>query len=376
MKCEECLPLLEEYVDRELEGRTAERLAAHLAACLTCLDALNELSCEAELYASYQPDINVTPALWNAVQARIKEEKITAITAIFVAPPTRLQKWFAQQLEGFAEFGAQRFFQPTSAALVLTTIVIVAGVTSLLRSWPERQPEPSSTSQTALQPADNSGSTNILSQPNPHRLNNVALPTEVSKHPAIASGGDGTIGTLSHGTLNKRRIRNATTKDAVTTTTTTTAAAAKLRRASEEEALFEREVAELDGASTNLFMPKSLDGVETEIARHVEKSQLLLRSFRNAQLSALTYSSDIAYDKEQSRKLLYRNIILRRDAATQGSRQVEQLLNTLEPILLDIANLPDRPTSRDVLSIEQQMQKTEIVAELQVHSASATSSFN
>jgi hypothetical protein len=70
--------------------------------------------------------------------------------------------------------------------------------------------------------------------------------------------------------------------------------------------------------------------------------------------------------------LLYQNIALRRDAAARGDQSTTEVLNTLEPILLDIANLPNRAKARDVRSIEQRMEKKEIVAALQVRTLVAS----
>ena len=75
MNCEECLPLIEEYVDGELGDRVSEQIAAHLSTCQTCASEAAEFERELEIYASYQRDIAVTPAQWNIVRARIGQEK-------------------------------------------------------------------------------------------------------------------------------------------------------------------------------------------------------------------------------------------------------------------------------------------------------------
>jgi hypothetical protein len=105
---------------------------------------------------------------------------------------------------------------------------------------------------------------------------------------------------------------------------------------------------------------------DMDVARHAEKTELLLRSFRNVLRPLSARSLDVSYEKEQSRKLLYQNIALRRDATMRGDEPTAALLNKLEPILLDIANLPSRAQARDVRSIERRMEKKEIVATLQV----------
>lgn len=112
--------------------------------------------------------------------------------------------------------------------------------------------------------------------------------------------------------------------------------------------------------------------------RHVEQAQLLLRSFRNARPAdaGTRASSDIAYDKRQSKKLLYQNIVLRREAASRGNLPVESLLDSLEPILIDIANLPDRPALADVREINERMRRKNLVAMLQISSVESASARN
>ncbi|HMG73607.1 MAG TPA: zf-HC2 domain-containing protein [Pyrinomonadaceae bacterium] len=94
---------------------------------------------------------------------------------------------------------------------------------------------------------------------------------------------------------------------------------------------------------------------------HIEQSQMLLRSFRNA-------PEDIAFETQRFQKLLSRNVLLRCEAIAKGNLPEEEVLTTLEPILIDIANLPDRASKEDVRSITETIRKTEIVAMLQVYS--------
>lgn len=109
--------------------------------------------------------------------------------------------------------------------------------------------------------------------------------------------------------------------------------------------------------------------IDVETARHIERAQLLLRAFRNTRDSNAQPDPDLSYEKQRSRGLLYKNILLRRHAEAKGNMPVEELLGSLEPFLLDIANLPDRPSNDDVRSIKERMQKKEIVSALQVYSA-------
>jgi hypothetical protein len=109
---------------------------------------------------------------------------------------------------------------------------------------------------------------------------------------------------------------------------------------------------------------------DTGASRHVEQAQVLLRSFRNARAGGDPATSEVAREKRRSKELLYRNILLRREAASRGDVEVESLLSNLEPILIDIANLPDKPAPDEVRSITERMRKKNIVAMLQVADSS------
>ena len=101
-------------------------------------------------------------------------------------------------------------------------------------------------------------------------------------------------------------------------------------------------------------------------ASHFEKAQLLLRSFRNARAEGENATVDLSYEKREARKLVNDNILLRREAEAKRYLPVEDALNSLEPLLLDIANLPDKPSRGEVQLIRERIQKQEIIATLQV----------
>jgi hypothetical protein len=113
--------------------------------------------------------------------------------------------------------------------------------------------------------------------------------------------------------------------------------------------------------AASLFAPETI--------RHFEKAQLMLRSFRNASASKSSPATDLAYERQLSRRLLYQNILLRRDAEMKGNLPAEEALSSLEPFLLDIANLPDNPSSGELGGIRERLQRKELITSLQIASA-------
>ena len=101
------------------------------------------------------------------------------------------------------------------------------------------------------------------------------------------------------------------------------------------------------------------------IGRHAERVERLLRSFRNARLTEGDPTLDVADARRLSKRLLYSNIALRREAAGAGDLPVEGWLDSLEPILLDISNLPDNPSPDAVGSIKERIRRRQLVGVLQ-----------
>jgi negative regulator of sigma E activity len=107
---------------------------------------------------------------------------------------------------------------------------------------------------------------------------------------------------------------------------------------------------------------------QTLTAMHFEKTELLLRAFRNVRVAESGSSAEVAYERKQARQLVLQNMMLRREADTAGDVQVAALLENLEPILLDIANLPAKPAADDIDVIKERVERKNIVALLQVNS--------
>ena len=107
---------------------------------------------------------------------------------------------------------------------------------------------------------------------------------------------------------------------------------------------------------------------ETMTALHFEKSETLLRAFRNVSMDEPQSAAQIAYERKRAQQLVYQNMILRREADASGDIQTESLLENLEPILLDIANLPAKPDKDALKVIRERVERKNIVPLLRVNS--------
>jgi len=107
---------------------------------------------------------------------------------------------------------------------------------------------------------------------------------------------------------------------------------------------------------------------QTMTALHFEKAETLLRAFRNVRLDEPGTAAEVGYERKRAQQLVYQNMMLRREADAAGDVQVASLLESLEPILLDIANLPDRPAGDAVRVIRERVERKNIVALLQINS--------
>jgi negative regulator of sigma E activity len=107
---------------------------------------------------------------------------------------------------------------------------------------------------------------------------------------------------------------------------------------------------------------------QTMTALHFEKSETLLVAFRNVRMNEPGAAAEVAYERKRAQQLVLQNMMLRREADASGDIQISSLLENLEPILIDIANLPDKPDKDAVRIIRQRVERKNIVPLLRVNS--------
>lgn len=106
---------------------------------------------------------------------------------------------------------------------------------------------------------------------------------------------------------------------------------------------------------------------ETMTAIHFEKAERLLLGFKNVRLNEPGAATKVGYERKRAKELVYQNMMLRREADAAGDVQIASLLESLQPILLDIANLPARPDQDSVRVIRERVERKNIVALLRVN---------
>src|SRR5689334_10825152 len=122
MKCEACQSILEEYFDGELPAKAVKEVRAHLASCPACAAELAVLRQSHELYTRYERDVEVTPALWAGIEARIKTER--------AALPDRTAS------SGWGDWFKGLFAMPhISPAFAAALVVLAIGLTVVVMTY-------------------------------------------------------------------------------------------------------------------------------------------------------------------------------------------------------------------------------------------------
>ncbi len=304
MKCDDCLNLLEVYLDGEAGERNREHVQEHLMKCASCTSAFEALTAENELFARYDRELEISPVVWNGIAARITADGNGAATSKF-----SFSEWFA----GLFAMPSFKFAMP---AVAFVLIAIVVGVAY----WKTRQPAPQPTPQIAQ---GNNGAP-VTSKP-------------VDKQEVVPAG-------------TQKKYDDVRVEPIVAMGPKQTKVKGTHRTEPQPEILF------TDAAYSDME--------DKDTATHLEQAEKLLISVRSIEITDDDQEVDVSYEKSESRRLLNENIVLRRDAEMAGKFPAKSVLGSLEPFLIDIANLPDKAPAKDLRQIRDRVQKTEIVAEL------------
>ena len=384
-------------IDGELaRSEDVREVESHLQACAACQSAREDFLLFRERIASYQP----TPE--NLVAQREALKNILASGTAAVSSPLAgaragrdTEKSARSPLRPFATWrgrirGFFRLPSPRSPAAIATAaLVLIAIASGLMFYLNARRTEPTLARRPASSHADRDGARGGASASD--ASGRESSPAQENQ-PVIAEAGKQAGGEVAEvEAMRDQRhhapnIRNRRAEGRGRT------GSLNIKREGGESARVERDPANRQPAPSRLApeieTPIAADrtiaaitrferefpiDTDSKTARHVVQAQLLLRSFRNARLSDQSAAFDIAHEKQRSQKLLYQNIVLRRQATARGDLPVERVLSSLEPILIDIANLPDRPALGEVRSIKERMQRQNIVAMLQVSGAAVAS---
>ena len=302
MKCDDCLNLLEAYVDGEAGEHESERVRTHLMTCSACENEFAALTAESELYARYDRELRISPATWNGISARIATEN----SAVESGERRDVRGWFA------GLFAWPRLGLAFSGAMAVVLSMFAVGYL-YFRTQPDR-------------PLHTAG------------INNVRAGSALIENQADAPV---ETGSEPNNFDNPTRAEQSADK--------TKEPRRPQRLVDDPGVLF------TDAAYTAME--------DRDTASHLDQAQKLLVSFRSLPADD-DQDVDVSYEKSESRRLLSENVVLRRDAEASGKFPTKSVLGSLEPFLIDIANLPDKAPASEVRQIKDRVQRTEIVAEL------------
>lgn len=308
MSCD-CTEKISQLIDGELPEMEARAMQRHLNECLECQQARTEfLSLRSEI-GSYIPSLN--SAAQSDALRRIVGRQRQPVSDITSARP-----------------GWTWIFSPR--ALAFATVILLVALAGFFgyRALQQKETAPARIAETTPSPVPTTPE-----KVNPQSGNDsaVAITTPPKSSSAPAPKRDRAVRQIPNNIADVKRVRPETATNPTTSSS----------NAGEFQAL---------------------------TAMHLEKSELLLRAFRNVRAAETGTPAEIGYERNQAQQLIVRNMMLKREADASGDVQVASLLENLEPILLDIANLPDGADADDIRVINDRVERKNIVALLQVNS--------
>ena len=329
MKCEKYLDLIDDLIEGELDRQTSQKLNLHVFACPECRARYETLKQEKEIYARYLFDAEPPADLWAKFQTKLENE---AVENSGSAKIHAVISGWRENLTGFLRL---------SPAVACGALILALGIGFVLFNFLANENAPVNVPLAKNQPEtidiendiENIKSEN--SRANVKENKNFVPPKNI----------------IARNEKPETKIKTAMVEETKI----------KKKAVSENRNASGIEIARLTDAQ------RQIRTLESEAVKQVEKVELLLRSFRNARSVEGGEAFDVAYEKEQARKLLEKNVRLRRDAETYGSFDTEEILSRVEPYLIDISNLESEPSPDKVRDIKERVKSQNIIAGLQIY---------
>lgn len=342
MNCEKYLNLIDDLIEGELNEQDAGQVNSHFLVCPQCASYYRTLEQEKETYARYLFDVEPPTDLWIKFQAKVKTgaQPVSQIPETAAAAPVRKTNIF----EFFRLYPALGF----AVALIAFGIGLWKFMPGGNVGGNERLAKKESNNIQAI-----SGQSGESSK---GEARDLPAKDEIDRPLASAKA----FKPVKESVSLKRRSNDRTANKLVAAGTPKT----------------DRKI--ISGGVGNYSPVKpspgkeqlrqlQLSALEKATTQQIEKIELLLRSFRNARVDEGGDFYDVGYEKQQARKLLERNVRLRQMAENYGTLYTEEILDRVEPLLLDIANLENNPLPEKVLDIKARVKNQNIIASLQIY---------
>ena len=324
MNCKECLSNIDEYFDNGLDLETADRMDAHLFACGMCQVVYEDLKHEQETYSRYLLKIKEKPTAWDSVRREIRNTGTVADSQDETGD-SGFYKWFPGAIVR----------QPFLATLCVLLLMSSVGFSLWYRAYLHKIV---------------SGVASSSANEKKDELNSTHATADLKTNPVRSES------------KRQEDYKRRTPKDLLTTPSVRTSYKKKSAEPTNP----------LDDAINE--SQEVFDSSEVALNRHIEKCEMVLRSFRHAVIEKDKADFDISYERRLASELLNNSIKFRHEAQNQGNLPIENLLVDLETILGDITQLPKKATSSNANLIKERIQKSGIIPKLQVQSSIARAS--
>jgi hypothetical protein len=325
MKCEDCLFLIDDLIEAELDEHSAEQIDLHLFICPECAVQYELLQEERKIYTHYWLAAEPSQNLLTQFQAKLKTGR-KELSRTFIST-VRTGDWEAK---------ISNFFRLSPPA-ALAGLIIIFGTGFVLLAL----------------------AVNHENEVNKSTAKNELKTTEfpvyddkLNKNDLVSSAAESLI--VKKLSISKTNHENVPIPKKITVAVTTSG-----RKKNEVTGHFEWFKEQLERLKLKKF--------NTETAKQAEKIELLLRSFRNSQAAENGEIYDVTYEKQQARKLLEKNFWLRQNADYYGAVATVKVLSQAEPLLLEIANLESSPSLQKVLEIKERLRNQNLIVSLQVY---------